>query len=286
MPTRDLAIRPSLAVLAVLSLCAGAAAQPLSRAPDGRALQLVFSDEFDSFRRLGEKPGIWRTTYGDGTQLGLDRRSLPTNAELEIYVDRDLKDAKGTIGLDPFAVHDGVLDIIASPTPVNLRSRLDNYAYVSGLISSQPSFSQTYGYFEMRAKLPAGKGLWPAFWLLPADLSWPPEIDVMECIGDPSHVYATTHTKAEPAPEIEAHISPEGFHTYAVSWDAKTISWYVDNRRIGSQVTPAELNKPMFMIANLAIGGNWAGTPDQNTSFPARMSIDFIRAYRFVPRRS
>lgn len=253
----------------------------LRTTPDGRPLRLVFDDDFSSFRLWGQEYGLWRTTYGDGTQLGLDRRNLPSNGELEIYVDGNLTDAQGHIGLNPFHIRNGQLDILAAPTPVALRSRLNDYPYVSGMISSQPSFSQLYGYFEMRARLPDGRGLWPAFWLLPKDLSWPPEIDVMESVGDSSRVYSTAHSNLKPAVEIEAHVTPNQFHTYAVSWDAERLIFYVDNRKTGEQTTPADFTKPMYMIANLAIGGNWAGAPEGATAFPAKLTIDYIRAYKF-----
>ena len=169
------------------------------------------------------------------------------------------------------------------PTPPELRPLLKNYAYMSGVITTQPSFSQTYGYFEMRAKLPRGKGLWPAFWLLPLDQSWPPEIDVMESIGDPSQVYVTTHSKTTKAPGFEPKIAPDEFHTFAVSWDASDVIWYIDGKEVGRHATPADMHKPMFMLANLAVGGNWPGRPDASTRFPATYEIDYIRAYRFAP---
>jgi len=249
---------------------------PLQATPDGRPLVLSFSDEFDSFRRFTGRSGVWRTTFGDGTHEGLDRRSLPPNGELELYVDPDV------FGLNPFSVHDGVLDITAEPAPPELVPKIRNYRYISGLITSQPSLNQTYGYFEMRAKLPRGKGLWPAFWLLPADQSWPPEIDVMECIGDPSHVYMTAHSNGIKAEGIEYRIPGNDFHTFAVSWDEQQLIWYVDGRAIGRQRTPPDMHKPMYMLANLAVGGGWPGNPDATTRFPAVMSIDYIRAYRFA----
>jgi hypothetical protein len=215
---------------------------PLQTSPDGRALQLVFSDDFHIFRPLWEKGGVWRTTFGDGTQTGLDRRSLPTNAELELYVDAPLLAIKGGAGVfDPFQIRGGHLEIVAIPTPERLRPSLNGYRYLSGIITSQPSFSQTYGYFEMRARLPSGKGLWPAFWLLPEDGSWPPEIDVMESIGDPTKIYATVHSATRQAVEVPARVSPDSYHTYAVSWDRQHLAWYVDGKLIGSQSTPADL---------------------------------------------
>jgi len=254
----------------------------LRATPDGRALEPTFSEDFDTFRPWRGRSGTWRTTFGDGTHLGLDRRSLPPNGELQLYVDQDIMGTRGSLGLNPFSLRDGVLEITAVPTPSELRPLLNNYAYMSGVITTQPSFSQTYGYFEMRAKLPRGKGLWPAFWLLPMDQSWPPEIDVMESIGDPSQVFVTTHSKMTKAPGFERRIAPDEFHTFAVSWDERDVIWYIDGEEAGRHATPADMHKPMFMLANLAVGGNWPGRPDANTRFPATYEIDYIRAYRFA----
>ena len=255
---------------------------PLRATPDGRPLQLVFSDEFNTFRPWTGRSGTWRTVYGDGSHLGLDRRSLPTNGELQLYVDPDISGPRGSLGLNPFSLRNGVLSITAVPTPPEIKPILNNYGYMSGLITTQPSFAQTYGYFEMRARLPRGKGLWPAFWLLPLDQSWPPEIDVMESIGNPSQVFVTTHSKASKQEGFERRISPDEFHTFAVSWDPMNVIWYIDGREAGRHATPADMHKPMFMLANLAVGGQWPGAPDASTRFPATYEIDFIRAYRFA----
>ena len=134
----------------------------------------------------------------------------------------------------------------------------------------------------MRARLPRGKGVWPAFWLLPADLAWPPEIDVMESVGDPSKVYMTAHSKLAKDGGTEARVTPDAFHTYAVSWDARELVWFIDGREVKRLPTPPDLNKPMYLIANVALGGDWAGLPDATTPFPAHYAIDFIRAYRFA----
>jgi hypothetical protein len=268
--------------LAETGSMAHAMEKPLERAPDGRRLVLTFSDDFAQFRPYGGADGIWRTTYGDGTWLGLDGRTLPANAEMEVYVDPAFTDAHGPIGIDPFRLKDGCLDILAMPTPHHLLTRLDDHPYVSGMISSQPSFAQAYGYFEMRAKIPSGAGMWPAFWLLRKDLKWPPEIDVMESVGDASKVYSTVHSKLMPSAEIEGRVAPDAFHTYAVAWDPKRVEFYVDGHDIGGQATPADLDQPMYMIANLAVGGTWPGPPDSMSEFPAVMSIDYIRAYRFA----
>ncbi|MGH6879029.1 MAG: glycoside hydrolase family 16 protein [Rhizomicrobium sp.] len=270
-----------LPAVAAVVLAFPAHALPLQATPDGRRLVLTFSDDFHG---SGAEPSPrWRTRFGDDTYRGLDGRTLENNGELEMYVDSHLSDSHGFIGIDPFQVDgDGHLEIVASRTPPALLPRLDSHPYVSGVITTQPSFAQTYGYFEMRAKLPNGKGLWPAFWLLRKDQSWPPEIDVMEAVSDPTHIYSTVHSTLAPAAGVETHVSPNAFHTFAVSWDPKKVIWYVDNRRIGAVPTPGDLHKPMYMIANLAVGGNWPGSPDAATVFPARLTIDYIRAYKFA----
>lgn len=253
----------------------GAAA--LKTTPDGRRLELAFADEFETFRRFSGDRGVWRTTFRDGNgQDPFDLRTLRWNKELQLYVDAEF----AGLGLDPFALRDGVLEISATRAPK--AGALGGFGYVSGLITTQPSFSQTYGYFEMRARLPRGKGVWPAFWLLPLDLSWPPEIDVMESIGDPGKVYVTAHSTAVRAEGVALSIAPEGFHTFAVAWDKDRLTWFIDGRQVSQRPTPPDLHKPMYMLANVAIGGDWAGAPDETTTFPATLAIDHIRAYRFA----
>ena len=280
----------ALALALALGAClrggstAAAAPAPLAKAPDGRPLAITFDDEFDSFRRWSSGHGVWRTTFrAGGPDDDFNVRTLKSNKELELYVDPDFSPGGHRLGLDPFRLHDGVLDISAATAPPQAQAALQGYRYVSGLITTQPAFAQTYGYFEMRARLPRGKGVWPAFWLLPADFSWPPEIDVMESVGDPSKYYVTVHSIAVKDSGTEATIAPEAFHTFAVSWDPKQLVWYVDGREVKRLPTPPDLNKPMYMLANVALGGDWAGAPDATTPFPATMSIDYIRAYRFAP---
>jgi beta-glucanase (GH16 family) len=258
---------------------AAAATPPLKTSPDGRPLVVTFDEEFDSFRPFVNGKGVWRTTYRDGQAADeFDVRTIKGNKEVELYVDPGFLH----LGLDPFKVRGGMLEITADRPPEKARGALRGYKYVSGVITTQPSFSQTYGYFEMRAKLPAGKGVWPAFWLVRQDLSWPPEVDIMESIGAPSEYYATLHSNDLKDPGTKTEISPGDFHTFAVSWDPKAIVWFVDGRETKRMPTPPDMHKPMYMIANLALGGDWAGFPDASTPFPATFRIDYIRAYRFA----
>lgn len=297
MSIRSLAAARAPAVVALalaLAACfrgaspadAAPATAPLTATPDGRPLKLTFDEEFNSFRPYVNGQGVWRTVFRNGQGDPIDLRTLKGNRELQLYVDPSFG-AMGLqgappLGLNPFRLHDGVLDIIGEPASEAMKAKLGGYGYTSGLITTQPSFAQAYGYFEMRARLPRGKGVWPAFWLLPTDLSWPPELDVMESIGDPGKIYVTSHSKLEHVPGTPVDIDPEGFHVFAVSWDPQQLVWYVDGREIDRQPTPPDMTKPMYLLANVAVGGNWPGSPDATTRWPARMSIDYIRAYRFA----
>ena len=273
--------RTALALPALLGprRYAGAAEPPLqpqwlpTQAPDGArrpGMRLTFAEEFDRFVWSADGRRGWRTCFPYG-------RSLPSNKEAQYYSD-------ASVGPHPFAVRDGVLEITAAPG-----ANPGGLPYTSGLITTQGGFAQRYGYFEMRARLPRGRGLWSGLWLLPADNTWPPEIDVVEMLGhQPGVIYVSTHSKA--AGRREARTLPvkvgdvsDGFHNFAVSWRAEEIRYFLDDRQIAALPTPADMHKPMFLLANLAVGGpgSWPGPPDDATAFPARMLIDHIRAWQF-----
>ncbi len=245
----------------------------MSATLDLSGYKLTFDDEFNQFNRYDGNTGRWKTWYYFGG------RSLPSNGELEYYSD-------ASVGVNPFSIHNGVLDITAAPSADPWQT--GGLPYTSGLITTEPSFSQTYGYFEMRAKLPAGKGLWPAFWLLPVDKSWPPEIDALEAFGNQPGRYHYGAISNDPSSSlgdwvpVTADIT-QGYHRYGVMWTPTTLTYYFDGQQVAQAATPADLHKPMYMLANLAVGGNWPGAPDGSTPFPAHMNIDYIRAYSNDP---
>jgi beta-glucanase (GH16 family) len=131
--------------------------------------------------------------------------------------------------------------------------------------------------------MPDNHGTWPAFWLLPADGSWPPEIDVVEMRGqDPSTVQVSAHSNET---GIQTTVSSavnvpdtEGFHTYGVLWTEEELVWYFDDVEVFRTDTPDDMHEPMYMLANLAVGGV-AGEPADGLATPAEMQIDYIRAY-------
>lgn len=242
---------------------------------DSSTFHLSFDDEFNSFTSSPNGSTGWQTTYYFGG------RSLPSNGEQEYYSD-------STVGVNPFSVQNGELTITAAPG-----SNPEGLAYNSGLITTEGDFTQTYGYFEIRAEVPAGQGMWPGFWLLPADKSWPPEIDVLEAFGATNangegganqvHVNAISHALTDTGNSSgggEWVTIPDniytGYHTYGVDWEHDYITFYIDGTEVYQVATPSDMNKPMYMLANVAVGGPWVGNA---TGEAGQMKIDYIRAY-------
>ena len=173
--------------------------------------------------------------------------------------------------------------------------------FTSARLKTLGKFTQKYGRFEARIKIPKGQGIWPAFWMLGDDIEkkgWPKcgEIDIMENIGkEPALVHGTIHGPGyNGANGIGSPFGLPGdvpfaddFHLYAVEWGPKFIRFYVDDHLYATR-TPAELPKgtkwvydhPFFMLLNVAVGGGWPGNPDDSTEFPQTMLVDYVRVYK------
>src|SRR5262249_6457577 len=206
-------------------------------------MTLRFDDEFNTF--VSSPMG----TQGWMTQGGNVWRTLSSNNELEYYSD-------SSVGVNPFSDANGILTITAAPgsNPLGL-------PYNSGIITTEHSFNFEYGLVEVNAKLPAGDGLWPAIWLLPSSLGWPPEIDILELLGsNPNVYYASTHSGANNTSVPNTVYSGDtsaAFHTYGVDWEPDTITFYFDGNPVATEATPADMHQPMYMLINLAVGGSW-----------------------------
>ena len=278
--------------LFILLVCRPVWAADAPATLDRKAFIQTFTDEFTTFDWYDLDPvtrrgnAVWTTNFlfrPNADDAG--NRSLTNNGEQEIYVDKEFKGTGFTpLKLNPFSIKGGKLIITAAAAPTGALPYLSGYHYTSGLITTRKSFTQTYGLFEIRAKMPKGQGLWPAFWLMPSDGSWPPEIDVMEILENkPDVLYTSVHTKDKDQgnPTMLSTIadSSADFHTYSVDWEPDQIVFYVDDHEVTRKPTPSDLHKPVYMLANLAVGGNWPGKVDP-TVLPAQFEIDWIRAYR------
>jgi beta-glucanase (GH16 family) len=237
----------------------------------------TFDEEFATFTSSPDgSSGTWMTTY---PYSGEDAHTLTPNSEAEYYS----SDVSGSNS--PFSLAAGSLNISASVAAAG--SNPYGLPYTSGLITTYKSFAQTYGYFEISAKLPSGQGLWPAFWMLPADDLYTSELDVFEVIGSrPDVINSSTHgsTGGVWGGLSQGFLVPDtstGFHTYGVDWEPMLTTFYMDGAVLGIASTPASMNTPMYMLLNLAVGGagSWPGVPDAATGFPATLQIDYVHAY-------
>lgn len=270
-------------VAATLGLIQAQAQNETPKKIDSNCWVTSFNDEFNTLDYWNPETGEgqWKTSY-------IWDRDTIINEELQYYIDPKEH------GISPFRVNDGILNIIADRTPASLKQQVKGQEYISGVLTTENGFSQKYGRFEVFAKVPAGKGLWSAFWLLPSFDQWPegiailPEIDVMEYLGNEGNTYHTTLHTNQNGP-LESHpyqhtlkTDPsEDFHLYSVIWTSKKVEWYFDGNLVASHNTPRDYTEPVHFLLNLAVGGTWPGRPDSRTSFPATYSIDYVRAYTY-----
>jgi beta-glucanase (GH16 family) len=241
-------------------------------AQDKSGWTLAWCDEFDSAGR--PDPAKWGYDVG-GHGWG--------NNELQFYCDR----------AENARVEDGRLIIEARKQP------FEGKAYTSARLVTKGKGEWQYGRIEVRAKLPSGRGTWPAIWLLPATpkLRWPDdgEIDVMEHVGfDAGVVHASIHTKrfnhmigTQKTDKVKVADYASNFHVYAVDWSADRMDFFVDDRKFfsfarennGEDTWPFQ--KKFYLILNVAVGGNWGGKQGvDDTVFPCRMEVDYVRVYR------
>ena len=263
------------------------------------SLHRTFHDDFDEHPLVNER---WVPHYAGGAAWpearywggeGSDfKRKTSANGEQQIYVDPRYRGRAATpLGLDPFKVSDGILSIVARRTPPDLKPVLFNNEYISGILTSQGKFSQKHGYFELRAKIPVGTGVWPAFWLLADDGGWPPEIDAVEGRGQrPGDLVMTTHWRIPSTQRIEScgfdFTLPDAaaeFHDYGVLWEPDRIIYYIDRKPVSDIKVPVGFDDPMYMIVNLAMGSKFfggVGFVDGESPATVAFEIDRISAYQ------
>lgn len=286
----------AMAVGAVLAVLTGDGGNARGGALlDRRNLTLVFDEGFvraPSFYDPATKPdGRWKTSYWFGVQetgkpKGWEPRTLSPNGELQYYGDPAL-------GMSAFEWKPGMLTIAARPNRFADNPVTNGLPYLSGLITTEKSFALTYGYFEARVAFPSQKGIWPAFWLLPVPRKeggqfqnpGTTEIDVFESIGEKGKLYFTYfpdlpggQKKGDGLP-LQTGLDLSQFHTYGTLVTPKQLIWYLDGREV-RRAPNKDYHRPLYMLLNLAVGGNWPGKPDATTQWPARMRIDWVRAYR------
>lgn len=192
------------------------------------------------------------------------------------------------------SVNDGYLTITAK------KETFGGYQYTSSRIKTQYNKTFKYGRIDIRAKLPKGQGIWPALWMLGANIEtvqWPAcgEIDIMELVGGGPGKDNTTHgtihfdNDGTYANVTKSYTLPKGdfydqFHVFSVIWDETKITWLVDDQEFHTQEISSaarkEFQEPFFLLFNVAVGGRWPGSPDATTTFPQKMMVDYVRVFQ------
>lgn len=283
--------RIALAVAGLFLSDSGASGAP-GPMLDRSQLVLRFEESFDTppdfYHPVRRPAGRWKTNFffsiqDSASPKGWESRTLRPNRELQYYGDP-------YDNLGAFEWSSGSLTIAGRPNPHLSDPRTHALPYLSGLITTERSFRQRYGYFEARVTMPVGQGLWSAFWLLPeprVERGWPvadgqQELDIFENIGKNNEIYATVHRDVagkKVADGARIDTAPvDQPHDYGVLVTPTQIVWYVDSREV-RRTANTDFHRPAYMLLNLAIGGDWPGAPDARTRFPARMKIDWVRAY-------
>ncbi|MCB0798970.1 MAG: glycoside hydrolase family 16 protein [Bacteroidales bacterium] len=237
---------------------------------------LVWNDEFD-YNGL-PNPVKWSyDTEGNTTGWG--------NNELQYYTASRLKNAE---------VKDGYLHITAH------LEEYEGFSYTSARLVTRQKGDWLYGRVEVKARIPDGRGLWPAIWMLPTDWSyggWPSsgEIDIMENVGyDPYKIHGTVHTESynhilgtHKGASVNVQTCYTDFHLYALEWDTKEIRIYVDDNHYftfqneGTDYKAWPFDRRFHLLLNVAVGGNWGGQQGVDDSvFPRTMVVDYIRVYQ------
>lgn len=253
------------ALLAMVSAC-----RTVPHTLDGK--KLVWHDEFN-YRGLPDS-SKWNYDVGNGGY---------GNNEAQFYTEKRLENAR---------VEGGKLVIEAR------REQWKGSEYTSARLLSRGKYYFRYGTVEVRAKLPKGRGTWPAIWAMSENMKqWPDdgEIDIMEHVGyHPGYIHATIHTKkynwvvgTQKTDSIEIKDASEKFHLYKMDWDKDKIDMYVDGAKFFSYANTEKndaawpFDQPFFIVLNQAIGGNWGGKEGiDDTVFPQKFYIDYVRIYQ------
>jgi beta-glucanase (GH16 family) len=257
---------------------------PAGPTPTPAAPKLTWSDEFNAVAGAPVDRRRW------GFDLGVHGWS---NNERQYYTDSTAN-----------AAHDGQGNLVITArrgNPTGAWCAPGPCEFTSARLTTQHTFSQAYGRFEARMRVPGGQGTWPAFWMMGDDFGrtgWPGsgEIDVMEHVGkQPRTVHGTVHGpgySGEQGPGSSRSAATDlaaDFHTYRVDWAPGLIVWYLDGAEY-ARLTPKDVggdrwvfDHPFFLLLNLAVGGDWPGRPHADTAFPRSLYVDYVRVWAYQP---
>lgn len=236
---------------------------------------ILLDDEFDG-NSLGAS--TWNTCHWWQDQ----GCTISSNNELEWYLPQQV------------SVSNGALHLTADRRAV-VASDGKDYSFASGMVTTgppahnmPPKLAFTYGKVDVRFQLPSGRGLWPAIWLLSASENSLPEIDMLEAVGDDTgRLSMHLHPKNRSVPPLgKDYLLPngqsltDGWHTVSLDWSPGLLTYFLDGKQVWQVIGNQVPDEPMYLVMNLAVGGEFPGNPDKSTKFPAILSIDHVLIQR------
>ena len=277
MPVAVVLIAVALGALVAVIASRSTTTMVASGSPTGSGHgRLVFADEF---RGSGVTAGRWNRCHWWGPK----GCTIASNNEMQWYVPQQVSQSNGTLRLtarrEPTRAVDG--------REFAFRSGMVTTGRDSSDLQVKPKFAFRYGYIEAKLRVPKGQGLWPALWLLPASNRSRPEIDIAEIRGSQTRkVSMHLHTSGPGGKpqSIGEHWTGDdlavGWHLLALDWRPGLLRWVIDGKeawRVSGDRVPSE---PMYLVANLAVGGDWVGPPTADTPFPAVFEFDYVKIWK------
>ncbi|MFK7805330.1 MAG: family 16 glycosylhydrolase [Anaerolineae bacterium] len=248
-----------------------------SLVPPAEGLKLVFADEFDQHELDSSK---WADCYWWDVE-GCTNKG---NSELEWYLPENVKVGRGSLILEARK------EMVTNPNR-------ELFPYSSGMVTTGRNVSDTdipanfsfqFGYVEVKAKFPAGKGLWPAIWLLPITHESRPEIDILEILGDEMNA-ARMHIHYIDSDQQRQSVGHtqfvpnlgEGWQTIGLDWQPDRVTWFLNGDLIWEVTDPEVIpQESLYLIINLAVGGDYPGSPNSTTVFPSQVEVDYVRIWQ------
>jgi len=182
----------------------------------------------------------------------------------------------------PWTVQNGVLTLTADHAAPAIQPLINGYKFTSAMLTTHKSFAQLYGYFEIRAQMPCGQNMWPAGWLMPVNDTWPPEIDIFECMGQyPTMLDTTVHSGLTGTDVFKNAVTmgadvTKAMHVYGCDWRADFVTFFFDDKMVFQTPTPTDYTKAMYVILNLGIFGP-GFVPG---IFPQKFMVDYVHVYK------
>jgi Glycosyl hydrolases family 16 len=279
--------------LAATVLVIGKAGLDRAHAEPPMGYQLVWQDEFDSLNLGAPSTGAkwlpyfarWNARHLDGNQdqavkMGDQERRADGRLVADVLARAGV--ASGEAGI-LHRIENGVLQLRAYPLPLNLTAGFGGFRYIGSMISGEEQHAQRYGYWEVRLRLDeVSPGQHFAVWLLPKDGAWPPEIDLLEAVGQHPHsIFVNAHAQrpGPPITQVELAMPNRTWTTVGFLWTSTVMRWTVNGAVVREHENLVN-DRELYILLSWEIANRWTGPPTSSTRWPAQVSVDYVRIYQ------